>query len=175
MVTSHKLKFNVPGEFTAAGWAKYIYNLIKGANKQLLKNEDICLAYNTFVDCLEKNSTHFYTFYPYKKYKSGFTLNNNINAIYGIPGRYVYNPTSELKTCLDDILNSYLPLYNMVKDEVIPYMEKKYAEVCTKKEIKIIKREISKYEKKIKKYQENIYSYQNKLSEFNNRLTELEK
>jgi hypothetical protein len=177
-MSADNLKFNVPSGNSGA-WAIHIYNLIKHANKALVKNNDVCLAYNNFVECLHKNSPRFQTWIPHNQYKNGFRLHSNPESFYGIPGRYITHSYTnmnrdDLDECLNDIVNNYMPLYNLVKDDVIPYMETKYAHECRKKEIKDLKSSIYKFEKKIAKYQEYIYSYQAKLAAAAGRLEELQ-
>ena len=143
MSTSNKLVFNVPGEYSSLAWANYIYKLIKGANKDFLKNQEISITYNNFVKCLDTNSYRFQTWVPLVKYKYGFTLHDNIESFCGIPGRFMINSSStDIETCIHEIVNSYMPLYNLVKDEVIQYINSKYLDSCKKKEIKAIKNNI---------------------------------
>lgn len=178
-MSAENLKFNVPSGSSGA-WAIHIYTLIKHANKSLLKNNYVCVAYNNFVECLHKHSPRFLTWIPLNQYKEGFRLHSNPESFYGIPGRWAASASStninrdDLDACLNDIINNYMPLYNLVKDDVIPYMESKYANECKKKEIKTLKSNIYKFEKKIAKYQEYIYSYQSRLAVSAARIEELQ-
>ena len=144
--------FNVPKrngpESTRA--CIYIYNMIKEANETLLENEDVLKAYNNFVECCLKYNDTILSYIPSKSKIYSHELYphigfNNTNGVYCLPFE-IRIPTiintiivkGELNNkndeCIKDILESYTVLYELIKRDIIPYMELKSWEVTSKVE-----------------------------------------
>jgi len=149
--------FNVPSKSnapTATKWASYVFNMIKEAAPHLLEREDVKTAYNHFVDTLIQNSTNFRTTCPtgYEKYYSTYIKIKDYHSIpmyldyrYNIQG---VNESQRMKE-KEAIFNSYIPLYELIKRDVIPYMDGKIHEMRKKRYTVIYHKRMEKIEKKI--------------------------
>jgi hypothetical protein len=127
----------------------YIYKMIKEVNGELLERLDVREAYNNFVECClkygdiiyshipRKSATYHHKLRPFLGYEEstktfclpfGFripTLNNQI----------VNEENKKKKEEAEkDILEKYTVLYELIKRDIIPYMELKSWEVICKEE-----------------------------------------
>jgi hypothetical protein len=159
-------------------WTIHIYDMIKEANTELLNNEAVKDAYNNLVDCLIKYEGKVETWIPsrYDKYKIGIKLKNDYhNSLQGIPGTWtIYtwqeqnglNFKSEIKEKSTDILTTYAVLYDLIKQDVVPYMELKQHELTSKKDIECYHRTMEKLESDIKVFERSIESHRKAISDY---------
>jgi len=170
--------FKVPKKIIkSTRWTIFIYNMIKEAKPELLLNELVKNAYNNLVDCLIKYEDILETWIPTKYYtynilKNGIILKKDcysqITSIPGIsdnciPGFWNYPLHADKKQIeiqinanSDDIINTYHILYELIKRDIIPYMELKEHEINSKKNIEIYYNNIKKHDNYIKIYEKCI-------------------
>ena len=162
----------------------HIYNMIKEANPLLLDNPDVKKTFNDFVDCLLKYDMIESHTSAYDKSSNGINSSNGIRLVEHtkelctqnlkrLNCKFNYEYTGlkgELKTKMIedsfDIVNCYVPLYELIKRDVVPHMELKNWKVKSKKDIefyhKLIEREeaiIKNYEASINASRQNMCSY----------------
>lgn len=148
----------------------HIYDMIKEANPELLGKDNVKKAFNDFVDCLKKYDTLESYSPKNKRYIKGIkivenTENTCFDNFKDINCRFTYENNryrdseinAKLKKDCFDIINSYIPLYELIKRDVVPYMELKQWEIQSKKEIQ-------KYHNLIEKEENIIIDYQNAIN-----------
>lgn len=166
--------FNVPSK-TGPKQTKcvvHIYNMIKEANPLLLDNPDVKKTFNDFVDCLLKydnleshtsscdkssngiNSSNGIRLVEHTKemcIQNLKRLNCKFNPIYTNPELHAKNIENTF-----NIVNCYVPLYELIKRDVIPYMELKHWKIKSKRDIAFYHNLIEKEELNIKNYETSI-------------------
>lgn len=162
--------FNVPkSNIKSTKCAKYIYDMIKEGKPELLSRNDVKNAFNNFVECLKKyNGTLESNTYIRNKY-SGIKIGENtekesldnckaINCKFNYENEVYRNIELKNKLLCEcfDIINSYVPLYDLIKHDIIPYMEIKTWEIKSKKEIEYFHRLIEREENNIKLFEKSI-------------------
>jgi hypothetical protein len=159
-----KIKWNVPSKSTArtiesVPWARYVYFMIKEANPELLKNTVIRDLYNELVSCLTSYAGHIVTRPPYfyKRYcLSNIQPNNGTDTVVGtLPQLFIqkrdlrsgnYQHTSSVyQQNLLHVLSVYQPLYEQIKFDVLPYMERRLHEKKAKERTRICNRLLERY------------------------------
>lgn len=165
-------KRNGPSSTKCVG---FIYQMIKEANDTLL-NEDVKKAFNNFVDCLLQ-----YDIYSWidKQYTSGIAIKeyDNTYLVYdnmkAINCRFKYDNASynsETKKKLTEecsiVLQQYIPLYDLIKHDVVPYMKKKQWEISSKRDIENYHRLIDREEKIIVHYENMIRQSRSRMCEY---------
>ena len=139
----------------------HIYGMIKEANPTLLERDDVKKAFNDFVDCLSKYEDKLVSSIPRKgyKYNNGIKIinNNENNCIQNIKFLSLeFTHCMEYETkkveCMN-IINVYIPLYELIKHDVIPYMEMKHWEINSKNEVEYYHNRIEKQEELITFYE----------------------
>ena len=125
-------------------WARYIYDMIREHNRVcgsgLLQREDMRLAYNHLVKVLTAHSHQLRTCTPLStyRYKRGMHISEleyNIIPIH----------TMSMNELIMMVSYAYQPLYTMLCDNVIPYMERILKERRKKRDRKIYHRLRAKY------------------------------
>jgi hypothetical protein len=152
--------------------------MIKEAAPTLLESDDVRTAFNNFVDCLRKYDDTLESWVPpkYSKYDSGIMLNEKDKYSYlkGLPCRFKgeyesWRNTDTKKKMMDDandVLSTYRPLYDLIKRDIVPYMEIKHWELKSKKDIECYHRSMEKLENDIKVYERSIESHRKSISEY---------
>jgi hypothetical protein len=181
-----KIVWNVPAPRAAirsTHWARHIYNMIKEANPALLQRDDIRDAYNHLVNCLilQRDSVISYSPLSYAKYRQGIQFDSlqsfsNSRTVNMLPGQYAYS-AEQYRTIVADIYAAYEPLYQLIKDEVVPYM----ARIVTEKENKSKKdnythslnRLLEQQMKTIRQYQSTMADMQQHIDRYTALLAEL--
>jgi hypothetical protein len=129
-------------------WARYVYGMIREHHRVcgsgLLQCEDMRLAYNHLVKVLTEHSHQLRTCTPLNtyQYKKGMQISEleyNIIPIH----------TMSMDELISIVANAYRPLYTMLCDNVIPYMERILKERRKKRDIKIYQRLRAKYVRKM--------------------------
>ena len=146
----------------------HIYDMIKEAAPTLLERDDVRTAFNNFVDCLRKYDDTFESWIPpkYNKYITGIKIieNDKYSLLKGLTGRFKYDYNSYSKddinmmliTNSNDIINAYRPLYELIKRDVIPYMEITEWQIKSKKDINYYHKQMEKMERDIKSHENAI-------------------
>lgn len=179
--------FKVPrktGGPKSTRWGLHIYELIKEAKPELLERDDVRTAYNNLIACLEKYDGSVITWIPTKsyKYKSGIVLKyDKWSTLMGIPGRFTYEDTHRDHTLQKkmneeskDIINTYNILFELIKRNVVPYMELKDYELNNKKVISYYQQSMEKLENDIKRYEYSIDVARKQLCEYAKKCVELQ-
>ncbi len=174
--------FKVPDKKTpSTRWAIYLYDMIKEAKPDLLKREDVRNEYNNLITCLRKYDGFIESSIPskYYKYNRGIDIiGKGVNVLNGWEFRWIHdnaynnpqrNVYSEKKTEFNtEIKQVYAPLYELIKRDIIPYMELKQHEITSKSQIERYHYQMGKVERAIKVYESRIadlYKEMGKLSE----------
>lgn len=170
--------FKVPPKSRAATrWTIYIYDMIKEAKPELIENAAVKDAYNNLVECLIKYEGNIESWVPakYRKYTMGIKpINDSYGFTHGFPLRWSYNwqqqndpiARKELKEKSDDILTVYTVLYDLIKRDVVHYMEVKQHELTSKKDVEYYHRCMEKLENDIKVYERGIESYRKSICDY---------
>jgi len=132
-------------------WARHIYTMIRECDKALLQREDMRDAFNHLVQILLDHNEIIQSSAPYRhrRYTHGITLTNNNMCNNNIRDYVHAGPQTKSRdqylNTLSTIYEAYRPLYELLKDTVVPFMEKKYKEMCNKRDLKIYQRMRDKY------------------------------
>jgi len=139
--------FKVPGKSNRTlRWCNHIYTIIKEASLELLQRDDVRTAFNNLVDCLAKYEGSYISvrvtqrmkYYSHIRIKPSdplllthiteyndddwdmepgwWTIKEDFDTVEGL---------LKIQACRVDIMNTYAPLYELIKRDVIPYMELK--------------------------------------------------
>jgi len=165
-----KIKWNVPSKRTTRSidslpWARYVYSMIKEANPALLKNDTIRDLYNDLVACLTSHAGSVMSRPPYfyKRYVlSSIQINENAsNVVEALPQYFIqlrnlqtgaFQHTSKtFQENLNHILSVYRPLYDQIKFDVLPYMERQLHERKVKERTRACARNLAQYNAKLMK------------------------
>jgi hypothetical protein len=161
-------------------WAIYLYDMIKEAKPELLSVDLVKDAYNNLVDCLIKYETTLETWPPSKYYKyskdgNGIVLKKeSYSELMGIPARWQYtweqqrDPIikEQIKKDSKDVTDTYTVLYELIKRDIVPYMELKNHEIKSKKDIEYYHNLMEKLERDIKMYEQSIINTRKTLCEY---------
>ena len=125
-------------------WARYIYSLIREHHRVcgsgLLQREDMRLAYNHLVHILTEHSHQLRTCPPLHPYRYLRGVHISELKHYIIPIH-----TASMDELVTIVANAYRPLYTMLCDNVIPYMERVVKERRKKRDTKTYQRLRAKY------------------------------
>lgn len=180
--------FTVPDKRDAMKGCIHMYDMIKEANPELLDREDVKKAYNDFVALCKKYDT-LDSWIPSKSYKYIQNIklepesDNQYYIFRGLNFKWTNmynnwnNPTirAELMDNTNDILNSYTILYDLIKRDVVPYMERKEWERTKDKNIEAYNNQIARYEDDIKAFEKTIKSYEKHITDTRAKICELAK
>jgi hypothetical protein len=148
-------------------WARHVYLIINEFAPQLLEKQEVVDAFHAFVAELEKHDSILETYVPGKrmKYLQGIVYEKLIFKRYmdgSIPGKFKNEDQiwrhPELKEThqriTEEIKQAYLPLYELIKRDVVPLMEKKIHEEEQKRRVPSLRNEINVYLHYLKKEEE---------------------
>ena len=125
-------------------WARYIYTLIREHNRVcgsgLLQREDMRLAYNHLVKVLTEHSHQLRMCTPLRPYRClrGVHISELEHYI-------IRNHTMSMDELIPIVANAYGPLYNILRDNVIPYTERVVKERRDKRDTKTYQKLRAKY------------------------------
>ena len=160
--------FAVPPSTRATSrYARHIYDLMKEGTPELLEREDVKKAYNDFVACLDSYTGRIESWgaTKYSRYTTGIKPDANAYSIFGSqPIRFVneYNAWNnpDLKKQMQDdsvvIKAKYAALYELIKRDLVHYMERKNHEITSRKTLEDYHRRIEKMEKDIVAWEASI-------------------
>jgi hypothetical protein len=169
--------FNVPLKSgpKSTKFCYYIYTMIKEANLSLLEKDDVKTAYNNFVECCKKYDENLITWAPdgrdkyCRNIKPLEVQNSRLpDPFKRLPMRWKYESgrtmyletTGKTQTYEEDIMNTYMVLYELIKRDVVPYMETKDWERRNKKDVEFLNSKIQKLEEEVKKYTQKLEEIQ---------------
>ena len=170
--------FKVPNKRqTSTRWCLHIYSMINEAKPELLQREDIKNAYNALIECLMEYDGTLVSWVPpkYNKYRDGIKpYKSGYSYFDGLPLRFnqEYETYSkpDLKKQFQEvsakILGIYIPLYDLIKRDVVPFMEVKQHETSSKKDIEFYHAQMEKLERTIKGYETGIADTRKLLCEY---------
>ena len=174
--------FNVPkrNAYTSTNACIYIYNMIKETNDILVKREDVREAYNNFVECCIRYNNCLYSHIPPKSQMYhhkllpflGFDVSIETGCLpfgfrYPVTSSAIINEENnkKKKDVTKEVLESYIVLYELIKRDVIPYMEIKSWEIISKRDIEYCNSRIQELNSSIKEYEKMIAKYQKTIAE----------
>lgn len=180
--------FTVPDKRGPLRACVHMYEMIKEAKPELLDREDVKKAYNDFVACCQKYDT-LESWIPSRSYKytQNIKLNEpNTNQYYIFRGLnfrwpYMYNtwndPVIRAKIIRDteDIINHYIVLYDLIKRDVVPYMELKEWERTRSKTVESFNDQIARCEDNIKGCERSIKELHKQIEKYRETICELAK
>lgn len=187
--------FKVPARSSArhksTPWAYHVYDIIKEAKPALLEREDVKVAYNNFVECLlkyEETDPNYRDYgltswVPSKNYRytMGIKPDGKVSSygsyITDLPFRVSYiqygvdrgrDETIREKTrkAYEDVINVYTILYDLIKRDVVPFIEIKAWEVSSKDTVNGYHRYMEHLEGEIKRWEAAIADNHRKIGEF---------
>jgi len=160
--------FKVPAKSSrvkSTKWCYHIYDIIKEAAPTLIQREDVKIAYNNLIDCCFKYEDKLDTWIPakYYRYTNGIKIDDNKSSygyFKGLPirffneyGYHAPETKAEFKIISEDILKTHHILYDLIKKDVVNYMEIKHHEAKSKKDIEYYHNQMEKLEKDIKAWE----------------------
>ena len=174
--------FKVPDKkIPSTRWTIHVYDMIKEAQPELLQREDVRTAYNNLVECLREYDGLLESYIPsrYSKYNSGIDLlKRGIEIFHCHPFRWIYDNDFTIPNRNEIVRKRqefrvefekfYTPLFDLIKRDVIPYMELKQHEINSKYTTQRLHYQMEKVERSIKMYESKItdlYKEMGKLSE----------
>ena len=194
--------FKVPSKFDrTARWCLHIYTLIKEARQELLQRDDVRTAYNNLVDCLNKYKDSYVSVRvrPYMKYCSYIRIKPSdplviTHIVYGDEQgdvedggwdedigewtieeeHYTVEGQVKIQACLIDIMNTYAILYELIKRDVIPYMETKLHQQVNERMSKYYRYRMKALESVIKTAEDKITKTQEKMVLYSQQYEELQ-
>jgi len=133
-----ELKMDIPTKrspITSTRWMRHVYEMMVEANVTI--TDEIIHAYNNVVKCLKKY-TQMSTSTPLKslRYQVGIELIRSEHYINGISMHFEYTiPYDTRKVISEEIMQTYLPLYELIKDTVVPFMKNKHLHINSVKQL----------------------------------------
>jgi hypothetical protein len=145
-------------------WTKHIHLLLKELSPHLLEQEPVINAFNALITCLLKYREQFQTLKPspsnkYEicvnikyidvRYSSGYIQ----KALRGLPHRFHGVSQDQEQLIASNIYQHYSVLYELIKRDLIPAMERKAHAIRTEQYMKYASKRIAQYDEQIKNIQ----------------------
>lgn len=147
-------------------WTKHIYLLLKELCPHLLEQEPVITAFNAFITCLLKYRGQFQTYKPStsNKYEAcinvhyiDITYSTNriytLKALRGIPHRFHGISQEQEQEISSDIYQHYSVLYEVMKRDIVPAMERKAHAIRTAQYMTQSCKRIAQFDEQIKNIQ----------------------
>jgi hypothetical protein len=172
-------------------WTKHIHRLLKELCPHLLEQEPVINAFNALINCLTTHRNVFQTF----KTSVSYTYEVGINVTYidvtystgkiytlkrlkGFPHRFHGVSQEQEQEISSDIYQHYMVLYEWIKRDIVPAMERKAHAINMEKNIKYTCKRIAQYDEQIKKVKQrcenDIQVIQNHIFHLSMRMKEFE-
>ena len=140
-ISTSKLKWNVPNRRAHPDnmWPRHIYTIIKECNPTFLQRTDIHAAYHHLMEGLVSYTPRtMRSGEPYvgDRYHQGIHIQVIEELITEAISAQHNASRQEFKVAALDIMARYAVLYDLIKHEVVPYMERKSREAKVEKEKK---------------------------------------
>ena len=158
----------------------HIYDMIKEAAPTLLERDDVRTAFNNFIDYLRKYDDILESWRPsiYNKYSCGVKIDeSNKSYLHGLLFRYDYYQQNKNGLAYHhaiDVIGAYRPLYDLIKRDVVPYMEIKDWEIKSKKDIEYYHKQMEKMEQAIRAYENAIINTRKTMCDYAQRALALQ-
>lgn len=154
-------------------FTNYIYEIIKEAKPELLSIDLVKVAFNDLVDSLFKYKESITTNFPSKYLKYNKWNINDFNQLISNSWNYCLETDDAIiKIASKEITDKFMNLYDLIKRDVVPYMEIKQHEITSKKTIESYINIMKRLEIDIKKYEEIINKYEIKICDIRKILNE---
>ena len=143
--TKVALKMDIPTKrpsIISTRWIRHVYEMMVEANVTI--TDEIIHTFNNVVKCLKKYP-QMSTSTPLKsvRYHGGIELTLSEYSISGIFMHFEYTtPYDTRKVICEEIMQTYLPLYELIKDTVVPFMKKKHLHINAVKQLEKNKMQI---------------------------------
>jgi hypothetical protein len=147
-------------------WTKHIHLLLKEISPHLLEQESVITAFNALITCLLKYREQFQTLKPSPSSKYEICINvKYIDVMYstgyiytqkelrGLPHRIRGVTQAQQQVISSDIYQHYSVLYELIKRELVPAMERKAHAIRAEQYMKYASKRIAQYDEQIKKIQ----------------------
>lgn len=202
-------------KFNTFPWLRLIHQFVKEVKPSLLKEEPFIKAFNGLIQFMIRNTDNIITYIPLQKqfaYETplvfnmshssplkGFPIsilssfvvipNNQLRYTYGrfISNRELYSSvlTEEGNQLIRELYDAYQPVYELIKTDIIPYVEKKKKRTVMEIKIRESKRFLNHYNKKFdrrrdvyergieritKQYDRDVIYLQNKIKEITDKM-----
>jgi hypothetical protein len=176
--------FKMPKGIPSIKWTKAIYTIIEEAKPELLKNEEVKKAFNNLVECLIKHDNIFIVSpinskskYNCEKY---IKLSKDWKGRIALPGYFESRTDGgkriEYNEERKEIADTYNILYELIKRDIVNYMEIKFHEQNKIKDTEYYNKIIELYHNNIKGYklkitdlEINIRNIEEKIAEYANK------
>ena len=147
-------------------WTKHIHLLLKELCPHLLEQEPVITAFNAFITCLLKYRGQFQTYKPSTSNKYEACINvqciditYSTNYIYtrkalrGLPHRFHGVSQDQEQEISSDIYQHYSVLYECMKRDIVPAMERKAHAIRTEQYMTQSCKRIAQFDEQIKNIQ----------------------
>ena len=147
-------------------WTKHIHLLLKELCPDLLEQEPVITAFNALITCLLKYRGQFQTFKPSPSNKYEVCINikyvditystnriYTLKALRGLAHRFHGISEQQAQEIGADIYQHYSVLYEVIKRDIVPAMERKSHAIRMEKNMKQSCKRISQLDEQIKNLQ----------------------
>jgi len=178
-----KTKWNVPRLKSMARslpWARHIYSMIRECDPTLLTRDDMRDAYNQLVQFLTDHANELRTSMIRRRfrYERGIQIHSGVYRA----GDIIYpllNVTTQRYTELFDMVQVvYQPLYAILQETVVPFMERKRLEKQRNADLKIYRRRRDQYVKQMmkltEKYEKDAAWLRNQMERYQSYIDQIE-
>ena len=200
--------------FNTFPWLRLIHQFVKEIKPSLLKEEPFIKAFNRLIEFMIRNNDNMITYIPLQKqfaYETPLVFNmSHSSALKGFPvcilssfvvipnssyrlnNRFISNRelhsmvlTEDGNQLIRELYDVYQPVYELIKTDVIPYVEKKKKRTVMEIKMRESKRFLNHYNKKFdrrrdvyergierltKQYDRDVIYLQNKIKEITDKL-----
>ena len=153
-------------KYKTFSWTKHIHLLLKELCPQLLEQEQVITAFNAFITCLLKYHGQFQTFKPSPSNKYEVCINvkyiditystnriYTLKALRGLPHRFHGISQEQEQEIGADIYQHYSALYELIKRDIVPAIERKSYAIRIEKNMKYTCKRIAQFDEQIKNLQ----------------------
>lgn len=165
-------------------WAAHIYVVLDELCPYLLLREPVIEAFHIFITSLQQYEREHQTYYFTKrnKYTSGIILTPityglNKGRIGGMPSRFLIHNSARENEITNDIYQHFLPLYELIKEDIIPILERKKYEHRKQIQLNRCYKELAKVNQSITKlkerYESNLEHLNRSIVSINNEISRL--
>lgn len=186
-----KKKFNVPtkyeAKYTPLKWGRHIYYSMKILAPSLLEQEEVMDAYNAFIEVLSVPQPNVYISVPqwHEKFLRGISMEGftvlpvhyNFMTTYATSTTALAEKKKENEKIIDGYRAAYLPLYDRIKQVIVPVLDHLRAERYSKQMVdyhnKLLTKAINaqillqhRFDKQMKYIQKNIAEHVKAIEEY---------
>lgn len=201
-------------KFNTFPWLRLIHQFVKEIKPSLLKEEPFIKAFNGLIEFMIRNNDNMITYIPFRKqfvYETPLVFDMShssplkgfpisilssfvvmSNSSYRLNNRFISNRelyssvlTEEGNQLIRELYDVYQPVYELIKTDVIPYVEKKKKRTVMEIKMRDSKRFLNYYNKKFdrrrdvyergiqrltKQYEKEVAYLQNKIKEITDKI-----